>query len=223
MDNSIMMSVIFFVLIVVPSLSLHEFAHARASYRLWDVTPKLEGRLTLNPLAHIDPIGTIAVPLILSLMGAGVIGWAKPVPINPYAYRKPIQGEFLVAIAGPLSNIILGIVCIIIMVVVAFVANTTAVSMGGSSSRLVTLLQMWALTNFMLAFFNLIPIPPLDGYRIITLIAPSTKQWILQYQQWIMYGLFAVMISPLGSYIVNGIMRLSQWLYGIIVALIMYI
>ncbi|USN57497.1 MAG: site-2 protease family protein [Candidatus Peribacteria bacterium] len=201
-------SVIFFLIIVVPSLSVHEFAHAWASTRLGDVTPRLHGRLTLNPLAHIDPIGTIAVPLILSFMGAGVIGWAKPVPINPNAYRKPIQGEFLVAIAGPLSNIILGIILIILMVIIASVAHTT--TFGTSSSWVILFLQMGALTNFMLAFFNLLPIPPLDGYRIITLIAPSTKTRILRNQQWIMYALFAVMISPLGGYVVDAIMRLSQ-------------
>jgi Zn-dependent protease len=84
---------------VIPSLSVHEYAHAWASTRLGDVTPRLHGRLTLNPLAHIDMVGTIVIPLFLSLMGAGVIGRAKPVPINPHAYHKPIQGEFFVAMA----------------------------------------------------------------------------------------------------------------------------
>ncbi len=222
MDSSLIMSALFFVVIVVPSLTIHEYAHARASTRLGDITPRLQGRLTLNPLAHIDPLGTIVVPLLLGLMGAGVIGRAKPVPINPNAYRKPVLWEFLVAMAGPLSNIILGIIATIILVVVMKLWWTHQARESAPSLREFWL-QSFALTNFMLAFFNLLPIPPLDWYRIITLVAPQTRERILENQQRITYILFAIMVSPLRHYLTNIIVALSSGLYRTIVALLLRI
>lgn len=217
MTMQVLYWLLFFVVVVLPSLTIHEYAHARASVRLGDITPKLQDRLTLNPFAHIDPVGTIALPLLLTLMGAGVIGRARPVPINPYAYRKPIRDEFIVAMAWPLSNILLGIVLTMVAVILSMIwdgLSYSAVSLVWALSWI----KMAAIVNFSLALFNLIPLPPLDGYRIITLIAPQTKMRMLQYQQYIMIGIMVVMISPLGGRIASGIFRIAQRFFWILVA-----
>ena len=141
----------FFVLTV--SLTFHEAAHAWAAWRLGDDTAKRMGRLSLNPLVHMDPIGS------LMILGRAPIGWAKPVPVDPRNLRNPRSGMPLVAFAGPLSNLLIAFFCCILFFVIDPVIE------GSSWEKM---LAMFIYVNFSLAIFNLLPISPLDGSKIIT-------------------------------------------------------
>jgi len=144
---------------------VHEYMHGYVAYRMGDTTAKRAGRLTLDPLAHIDPFGTIILPgmlFLLSIMGYGtfIIGYAKPVPINPFLFRKP-RGIIWVSLAGPLSNLALGVVFIgVIKILTLFEGGTTL-------ERIIYTCLFIAYINILLFVFNLIPIPPLDGSRIV--------------------------------------------------------
>jgi len=162
------------ILIVPPllfSLCFHEYAHAWVANKLGDPTAKYMGRLTLNPMAHISLMNTIIFPIALSIMGLPPLGAAKPVPIDPRNFKDPQRGMALSAIAGPLSNILLG-------AIFAFMFGCIAVFARSDNKLLVTLAQMLAqgvYINMIFAFFNLIPIPPLDGSRVLTMFL-SYKQ-----------------------------------------------
>ncbi|MFH1995418.1 MAG: site-2 protease family protein [Candidatus Omnitrophota bacterium] len=145
------------------AITVHEFAHSWMAYHLGDTTAKSMGRLTLNPAAHIDPVGTVILPLLLILSGSPIVfGWAKPVPINVRNFAKPKEGLFLTGLAGPLANIV-----------------TAALFAALIKTRIVTspalyVFLMYAVSiNIVLAVFNLIPLPPLDGFNIAIGILPD--------------------------------------------------
>jgi Zn-dependent protease len=149
MENIVFALISVAALIIV--ISIHEFCHALAADKLGDPTPRAYGRLTLNPLAHIDPLGTIILPLLSVLTGLPVLGWAKPTPIDPYNFRHPRRDEIIVALAGPLSNFLL-----------AFIFSR----FSGSIAYFIATLSLY------LGIFNLVPIPPLDGSRVLLNILP---------------------------------------------------
>jgi Zn-dependent protease len=136
----------------------HEFAHAWVATRLGDDTPRLEGRVTLNPLAHVDWIGTVFLPIATSLLGAGFIGWGRPVNTNPNRLRGGLRGLALVAMAGPASN-----------VVFALLLAIPCALLGRSEGELATLLFAAMRLSLYLAIFNMIPVPPLDGSKLLLL------------------------------------------------------
>lgn len=159
------METIFFIIILLFSVVIHEVAHGFTAYILGDPTAKLAGRLTLNPIPHIDPVGSVMVPLILSLIPGGLIfGWAKPVPFNPYNLKAGHYGPALVAIAGPVSNLLIALV-FGLLIRLADVINI-------SSTTFLTLASVVVLLNIVLAVFNLIPVPPLDGSKILFTLIP---------------------------------------------------
>lgn len=175
--------------IMVISATVHEFAHAWVAYKLGDPTAKSEGRLTLNPLAHIDPIGFL-------FMIFARIGWAKPVPVDINNFEKPMVGQFLTAIAGPISNLILMILgALILKVVTLFIPNDTVIFVA-----LYTFFSVFIVLNLSLAFFNLIPIPPLDGGNIVEALLPDNfrEQWrsVAKYMPIILLA-FVIPGSPL--------------------------
>lgn len=158
------------LLTLVVALTVHEFAHAWTAQRLGDDTPRLSGRLTLNPLAHLDPIGS----LMLILAG---FGWAKPVPVNAYALqRRTPAGLMLVSAAGPISNLLLAVVAALPLRVGLLAPSSLDTPLGVWAARF---LQEFIFINLVLLFFNLIPLAPLDGEKIAEYLLPPRGQDVL--------------------------------------------
>lgn len=147
------------ILALLISLSTHEYCHALVGFMLGDETARRAGRLTLNPVAHIDPIGTVLMPLIGALSGFPLIGWAKPVPFNPYNLKYRKWGPVMVALAGPGSNFLLALVFVLLLKVVLVMGF-------GPSNLLVIFLSILVTINVVLGIFNFLPVPPLDGSKL---------------------------------------------------------
>jgi len=180
------------------ALSVHESAHGWMAERLGDPTARWLGRITLNPIKHIDPIGTVLFPIMLAVIGAPVIGWAKPVPFVSRNLRKPRRDPALVGLAGPVSNLLFAFAATAVMVVLrivwpgfrpllAAVLGQGAIGAQGIAAPLVYLLFSLAMINLVLAIFNLIPIPPLDGSHVVEALLPPRLAW--QYAQLGRYGM----------------------------------
>jgi Zn-dependent protease len=154
--------------IVIVSLSVHEAAHAWTAYRLGDPTARDLGRMTLNPTVHIDPIGTVLLPLVAAYSGLPIIGWAKPVPVNIYRLAHPRRDFMFVAAAGPISNILQACVASLLL-------RTLIGGDGGpiGGSMLIDVLFEAMQINVLLAVFNLVPVPPLDGGNVLAGLLPE--------------------------------------------------
>ncbi|MBI2175595.1 MAG: site-2 protease family protein [Parcubacteria group bacterium] len=174
------MDFIFSIAILIMSVVIHEVSHGFVAHALGDPTAKYEGRLTLNPLRHLDPVGSVIVPALTYLLGGFIIGWARPVPYNPYNLRNQKWGPAAVGIAGPLSNIA---VAVVFGLVVRFGAGALPVSFLSVSALIV-------LINLILAVFNLVPVPPLDGSKVLFALLPYR---LLRVQEFLeRYGLFVL-------------------------------
>lgn len=164
------MTAIFYILVIIISVVIHEVSHGYVANLLGDPTAKLSGRLTLNPLVHLDPLGSIIIPAALVLMGLPVIGWAKPVPYNPYNLRVGKWGPAYVALAGPASNLIVaGFFSILIRL------NSVYTLAPATFIQFSTLIVA---VNIILAIFNLIPVPPLDGSKVLFAALPYHQRQI---------------------------------------------
>lgn len=178
--------VIITLLVILVSMTIHEAMHAFMGYFLGDQTAKAEGRLSLNPIRHIDPFLTILLPLVLLMLGAPVFGGAKPVPFNPHKVRFGEWGVALVAIVGPLTNLVLAFTFFGIGVSLGFVDK-----FGFSPSLIGVTLQAFVFVNLGFFAFNMIPIPPLDGSRVLYALAPDfVRNFMRQVEQ---YGLVIIM------------------------------
>lgn len=200
--------VIFSIAILIMSVVIHEVAHGYAALWQGDVTAKYAGRLTLNPIKHLDPFGSVILPGLLALLNTGFIfGWAKPVPYNPYNLRNQRWGELFVAIAGPVSNIIIAI-CFSVLIRLAPVL--------GLSQSFLEISMVVVLINLVLAVFNLMPIPPLDGSKILfSLLSPERGQAFRSFVE--RYGLLLVVVFIffLWQYIFLLVLFLASLLTGI--------
>jgi Zn-dependent protease len=189
MSERIALFLLFFPVFLF-SLSFHEAAHAWAANRLGDPTAKMMGRLTLNPLAHIDWIGTVLFPLLMFLMpGLLLFGWAKPVPVDPYNLRGGRKGNLRVAAAGPVSNVVLA------LLFAGILHLMVSLSLRGNTVSIVAqILETGVILNLMLAFFNLIPIHPLDGSQVMAGILPL--KYLERFERINRYG-FLILIACL--------------------------
>ena len=157
------------ILSFIPAIVLHEMSHGFAAYKLGDPTAKRAGRLSFNPLAHIDPFGTVIMPFLLMAMNMPVFGYAKPVPYNPAYFKDPRKGDLIVGLAGPAANLLLAVLAgVVAWVLYGFcpVAQWVVESEFFHYFYLM-FLPMFALINLYLMFFNLLPIPPLDGGKLV--------------------------------------------------------
>lgn len=197
---------IFSIAILIMSVVIHEVSHGYAAYALGDKTAKYQGRLTLNPIHHLDLFGSILLPLFLVLTGAGfVIGWAKPVPYNPYNLRNQRWGEAMVAFAGPLSNFLL-----------AFVFGLVIRFGGGLlPPSFIELSFVLVLINVVLGCFNLVPIPPLDGSKILFSFLPGNFNALRSVLD--QYGLFLVLmfVFLFGDSITPIVLALAKLFTGV--------
>ena len=175
-------TLLIYIIPLLFAITLHEAAHGWVASKLGDHTARMMGRVTLDPTKHIDPIGTIAIPLVLLLSSSGFIfGWAKPVPINFNALRNGKNGMIWVALAGPGANIVMAICWLFVMIIAINMNITVLIEMG----------RIGILVNCVLAVFNLLPIPPLDGSRVISALLPNRLAY--QYNQLEQYGLYILL------------------------------
>ena len=163
MDAQLVANGLIFFLGLLILLTFHEFGHAWMAWRCGDDTAKLQGRVSLNPIVHIDPIGTIALPLLMiflskdSVLSGFLVGWAKPVPVNPNNLRNPRVDDILVTLAGPWMNLLLAVV----------IVGLARIGMAADSSSMVEVCLKTAQLSLLLCFFNMLPIPPLDGSQVV--------------------------------------------------------
>jgi len=205
------------VFVVLFAITIHEAAHAWTANRLGDPTAAALGRASLNPLVHIDPIGTVIFPLLLILFKMPVFGWAKPVPYNPYNLRRPKQGGLWISFAGPISNILAaGAAVLIFRFLRLFGARITDISaLSRPLEGLSVILLFSALINISLAVFNLIPIPPLDGSGILAGLL--SERAAAKYERLRPYGFFLlilVMYSGALSLIFSPVQKLVLKLFS---------
>ena len=215
--------ILFQIAVLLFAISLHEAAHGWMAWRLGDPTARMLGRVTLNPIKHIDPFGTVLVPLLCVYAGFPLIGWAKPTPVTTRNFKNIRRDDILTTLAGPASNLLTAIVALIILLVLKFVNATTVLSavmaaqMGAVDPATIngspvlfplTLLLYYAvLLNLVLMAFNLIPLPPLDGSHVVRHLLPYN--WLRVYDSIGMIGLvlvfffggrfIAMIVSPLLS------------------------
>jgi Zn-dependent protease len=164
-----MIANIFIIALLVESIVLHEMAHGYVALLFGDQTAKHQGRLTLNPIPHIDPMWTVIIPIAAYILSKGtfIIGGAKPVPVNPFNYRRPVLGDICVSVAGVAVNFLIAVMMILLL-------NIVQIIFGGPQETLaVHVLLNVALLNIVLAMFNLIPIPPLDGSHLFKYLLPQ--------------------------------------------------
>lgn len=202
------------LLCFVPAIVLHEVSHGFAAYKLGDPTAKSMGRLSLNPLKHIDPFGTVIMPLLLMVMGWPVFGYAKPVPYNPMYFEDKRRGDLIVGLAGPAANLVLAL----IGAGVAWALWPLVTGASGQAMLSNTFFQyfyllfipMFVLINLYLMFFNLLPIPPLDGSSIFAFLLP--ERFLPQYYRIQQYALpvfmlivlvlpYILNVNPIGAYL----------------------
>jgi len=194
-------SIVFQVIVFLFAISVHESAHAWMANRCGDPTAKMLGRVTLNPIKHIDPVGTFLLPLIGLFSGFGIFGWAKPCPVTPETFRDPVQGDVLTSIAGPLSNFVLVVLAMLGLVVAGTLSPVghelitgvgPEVELNSPLVPVVILLYTAVKLNVILVIFNLVPVPPLDGSHVLRHLLPDSLRRM--YDQIGMVGLVLIFL-----------------------------
>lgn len=192
---------------VLLAITIHEYSHAYMAYKMGDSTARDQGRLTLNPLSHIDIIGALMMLLTY-------FGWARPVPINPRNFLKYKKGMILVSAAGPLSNLIVGFVSLFLF----YLVYKFVPAAWFGFRPLCIIFQTFAVLNVNFGLFNLLPVPPLDGFKIVSVVAPyrfREKLFMLEQYGFVILLLFLFILRPVLSY-------LSNWVFSIYSSVILY-
>jgi len=206
------------------AISVHESAHAWTASRCGDPTARMLGRVTLNPIRHIDPIGTIVMPLVAAVTGFNVLGWAKPTPVDPRNFRRPVLDDILTSVAGPISNFIVAAIALVLLGAISLSSESgrsmvTAVQGGYSDSfagspftPVAMLLYELMLINIVLAVFNLIPVPPLDGSHVLRHFLSDSAR--MAYDRIGIFGLLAlVYLAPgLLNSLITPFVRFYGWI-----------
>ena len=206
--------IFFQVIVFLFAVSVHESAHAWTADRCGDPTARMLGRVTLNPLKHIDPFGTILFPLIGLLTGAGLFGWAKPTPVTPENFRNQVRDDILITVAGPASNLLIASASVALLAVIAFtttngrefVQNIAEGALTETNSiwmPVIWLLYSAVRMNILLFVFNLIPVPPLDGSHVFRHLLPNSLR--STYDSFGMFGL--ILLFAMGGPVVRALMR----------------
>lgn len=226
-----MLITVFIIIALIISAIFHEYAHGWVAYKLGDYTAKDEGRLTLNPIAHLDPVGSILLPLLLVLMNSKfLIGWAKPVPYNPYNLKDQKYGELKVALGGPATNFALalffGLLARFLPLANDLKQTLATFFFSGNNDALLSMINGSMITsvfilsviicyvNLLLMIFNLIPFPPLDGSKVLSAFLPYN--WQLKYQQLETFGLI-ILTFLLWFGFLNFIYPLVLFLFNLII------
>jgi Zn-dependent protease len=185
------------IVILILSVIIHEVSHGYMADVLGDPTARLQGRLTLNPIKHMDPVGSVLIPLLTTFLAGFTFGWAKPVVYNPYNLRNKRQGEFLIAIAGPFSNLLLALIFGMIM--------RFTIGPAGIITPFIEIVSYIVIINIILAIFNLIPLPPLDGSKLFLAFLPNQ------------YGQIRVALERYGSiFVIIAVLFLWQLVVPIV-------
>jgi len=224
MDQHIVLMIFEFVVLIF-AFSIHEAAHAWTAAQLGDPTAMMLGRVTLNPIKHIDPFGSILWPIIGIISGGWLIGWAKPCPVTPRNFRKYKRDDILVTIAGPLANLLLAVIALTVLIVLKHVSANGALDLELVMQRVmmppdqgqtllfpaIVLLYIVMMVNLSLFIFNLIPVPPLDGSRVLRHFLPYNA--LKTYDSIGMYGLILVFfVLPLVTHInIFGMLFTPVW------------
>lgn len=184
---------------VLFAITLHEAAHGWVAYKLGDPTAKSRGRITINPIKHIDPMGTVVVPILLATLSGFVIGWAKPVPVEPRYFKSPLLDMALVAVAGPASNFVMACFWAFFIVTVDAALNPSS-----TLSFLADVGEKGIYINIILMVLNLLPIPPLDGGRVVAGILPPSLA--IPFMQLERFGMIIILLL-----LVSGILGKIMW------------
>lgn len=221
-DRQLLIEVLLAIPVILFSLTFHEVAHGYVACKLGDPTARNFGRLTLNPIKHLDPIGTI-------LMLTVGYGWAKPVPVNSRYFRDPKKGMALTALAGPVSNLILAVISVMIYSLMYALLNVEAVAMLLLSNQMLfnlyraiySMFSLCAYLNVSLAVFNMIPLPPFDGSRIFYSVLPAKLYFaVMKYERYILIVFLALLYTGIVSlpisYITDWIISLFNLIFGLI-------
>lgn len=213
------LSILINVPITLIALTGHEFAHGWVSTKLGDPTPKMQGRLTFNPLAHLDIVGT----LLMIFTG---FGWAKPVSVNPRYYKDTKKGMALTAAAGPLANLIMAFIALLIYAILFAVNRKFGLGIDGAVEAVGFIARIFAVRNLCFMVFNIIPIPPLDGAKVMGMFLPDGAYYkMLQYERYSMIlimvlsltGVFSSIIGTGVNIVMNGILNLLNLAVNLIV------
>ncbi len=206
-------SIVFYVILIFV-ITIHEWAHAWTAHKCGDDTARLMGRMTWNPLPHMSLIGTVIIPLVMILgpvfgLGLpGIIGWGKPVPVNPRNYRNYVRDDVLVSIAGPISNIVITIVALLIIQTLSL----TNTELGNIAIQ--HILYPMAYLSFILAFFNMMPIPPLDGSHILRPLLGTKGREI--FDKLSMYSMI-ILIIFINTPLFDGLIQIISMLFDLLV------
>lgn len=203
--------VAFQIAVLIFSVVIHEVSHGYAALALGDKTAQYAGRLTLNPVKHLDPLGSVLLPLMLAILGGPVFGWAKPVPYNPYNLRNQKWGPAIVGAAGPASNIALAVVFGLAMRFLPDIASPAAAPV---IINFLSIASTIVFLNLVLALFNLIPIPPLDGSKVLFALLPYQWYGVQRFLE--QYGFFVLIIGVFFLGIGRLIIPIVLWLFQLI-------
>ena len=202
--------IISLAIILLISIWLHEYAHAYVSYKLWDPTPKLQWRLTTNPFKHMDPIWFFMIFLIK-------FWWGKPVQINPTYYKDPVKWELMVALAWPATNLVLATIWIILLLILSkiFSLGINDIFLDNTNA-FITFFIKFSIINIILAVFNLIPLPPLDWFRIVKMISYNFASFVERYTTYISIVFLIIILWPGRNVVWNFLRTVSNSIFQFI-------